>query len=495
MINKYDDFLLENLISEAYLIYSNSFKKVLSKIKTPVSKILREIEVSDLNVPQNYLDISKDSNELITFIPSRRLNTLLEDNIKVEYTTGSPLTHNISANGVIFDKLKYTPDVDYYKPSSGDVGKIISMAKSDSSNKIYFYVEFDGGKCVINKDYVKVLDSKFWTTNRQELRIGRAVKSILNASGYKDIKEKEIEDFVNKWKSSYDNMNNAFANFELINGDQIAYWYNRRNYSECRGPLGSSCMSSVPDAFFDIYVKNPKVCNLLILKDGDKIKGRALVWHLTRPEGVTFMDRVYYVYDSDLDLFRDYAVSQGWYYKKYNDSSETYVMIGGSGEVNRGDLFVQLSGKSYRSFPYVDTIKYFDSSSNTLSTNSSNGYCLENTDGSGEDSPCEVCGGSGEIECPECYGDGEVDCYKCRGDGEIECSVCDGDGLVECGECDGSGEDSDGKSCTECDGDGKIKCDSCKGDGQIECPDCSGSTKETCEECNGRGVVPCYECG
>ena len=56
--------------------------------------------------------------------------------------------------------------------------------------------------------------------------------------------------------------------------------------------------------YLDIYVMNPEVCRLLILKDEeneDKIRARALVWKLD--DDSFFMDRIYYTEQHEIDIF------------------------------------------------------------------------------------------------------------------------------------------------------------------------------------------------
>jgi hypothetical protein len=266
-------------------------------------------------------------------------------------------------------------------------------------------------------------------------------------------------------------------------------------------------MSNVPNNFFDIYMSNPDVCKLLILKDesGNKIKGRALVWKLQFPEGVTFLDRIYTHNDSDVELFREYAKSQGWYYKFRNDSSNSSEMISPSGEkVDMGPLVVKIRKGEYNKYPYVDTVKYFNSSAGTLST-SSKGYviCLEDTNGGGEE--CDYCGGSGEVECydcegsgvqrcEECDGTGNINCEECYGNRELDCPNCDGLGEIDCEYCDGLGENDDGEECSVCEGKGKVDCSYCDAEGKRECPECDGRGTVDCNECDGRGEYSCSNC-
>jgi hypothetical protein len=127
--------------------------------------------------------------------------------------------------------------------------------------------------------------------------------------------------------------------------------------------------------YFDIYVKNPEVCQLLILKSDDnkdKIKGRALVWKLT--DGTYYMDRIYTINDSDRLLFLDYARLKKIQYSY--DSNK----IGENIEVQLGNHGY------YNKYPYMDTFLAYSPSKNMLSDDdtlwpSSGYYLLQETDG------------------------------------------------------------------------------------------------------------------
>ena len=54
--------------------------------------------------------------------------------------------------------------------------------------------------------------------------------------------------------------------------------------------------------YFNIYIENPDVCQLLIFTDpNDKLLGRALLWKLE--DGSNYMDRIYTNRDSYIELF------------------------------------------------------------------------------------------------------------------------------------------------------------------------------------------------
>ncbi len=531
MISKYDDFILEQaltMINESEIVYSQKFRKLLKEIESPVAKSLVDIETKDLKVPSNYFDID-DNKDTISFIADRKAQEILGETKGkyVLYKSGPILTHNIEQNGRIFDLLGYIPKGDTgYKPEDeGERGEIIKKAISPSSGKTYLYVKFEDGECVINEQNITYDENtEVWSKNRQSVRTGRGIRALLAASG-SSFKDAEIEDFVNKYKSAYDRMNDIFRSFELVSGDDIGHFYNSKNYlhGTNRGTLGNSCMATVPVSFFQIYTKNPEVCSLLILRSDDnpdKIKGRALVWKLSDPE-IIFMDRIYTQDDSDVQLFKDYAKSKKWFSKKRNDSSpEGTVMSPEGKEIYHDELSVKINNSIvYTKFPYVDTLKNFDSDNGILSTDDIRGSkCLESTSGGyeGSNNDCDRCGGDGEIDCPECNsrgrvkcedcdGDGEFDCGDCDGEGKVECGDCDGEGKVECLKCDGEGKDKNGLKCKDCKGKGKIDCEDCEGKGKIdcdrcdskgkiECEECDGEGKHNCEECRGDGVVDCPDC-
>jgi hypothetical protein len=507
----YNEFIFESILNESILVYSDKFKKLVDRIDSPVAKALIDLESKDINVSNNYIDLH--DKEQISFILDRRAKQIEENSEKfVTYNRGSGFLKHVDANKNIFKKLEYEPVGDKtYHPSRGERGEVLNRATSEKTGNTYLRVQFPGGISVINQNNIEYDDVKklAFTQNRQPIRIGRGIRSILRTSEY-SFTDSEIEQFVNMFKSEWDRMNDIFRFFELVDGDEIKHWYNYSNYIRQSGQLGGSCMRRVNSDFFDIYSENPSKCKLLILKDTDdetKIKGRALVWFLDSPE-IVFMDRVYTVSDSDIDLFRKYAISKNWYYKYYNSSANNTMIVGKDGQLTPNSLSVILKSGGYDRYPYLDTLKYYNYQTGELTTDSegsgrSNGniYTLEDTEGSYiENMGCDMCGGAETVECSECSGDGEINCDECysrtrrRSTGEIECEECDGEGKIDCGECRGSGKDSDGEDCAECSGEGKVTCEDCDGEGNRECPECYGNTTITCNNCGGDSYISCPEC-
>jgi hypothetical protein len=157
-------------------------------------------------------------------------------------------------------------------------------------------------------------DSPVWkASGRQTLTVGKLVTKLFD-----DFTDMAIQKFGNAYQAEIAALF-IFDNFRLVKGDDIKKYYHENSYAtQGVGGLGGSCMRhTVCQAFFDIYVRNPEKCNLLVLLDNNgKLLGRALVWiGLRKPTDKTFMDRIYVIKQSDEELFKKYAIERGWLYK------------------------------------------------------------------------------------------------------------------------------------------------------------------------------------
>jgi hypothetical protein len=230
MIFKYNSFteniLLENVVNESILYFSPPFRKMmvkLSKSNIIASDILKE-EGIDIKPDITFIDIDKDDGYL---------------------------SFNTMRNGKKFIMDVY-PGVDNIdtKPSiiiNDRVYKVDQQMDSDSTGT--------------------------YNKSRGQVKLGKFVNKLF-PDKYND---KQVEEFVNLFKSTIEK---STERFEIVEGDDIAFWYNSENYKEKSGNLGNSCMSTKGSTMFKFYTLNPEVCRLLILKEDDKILGRALVWKL-----------------------------------------------------------------------------------------------------------------------------------------------------------------------------------------------------------------------
>lgn len=493
----YKEFINESLelILESDVSFSESFTNILNRINHPLANKILDLHKKDLPVANNFFDLVKDDNSKVSFIQDRKAQQILSgENKYVNFIGGNSgwLRHSVS-NSKIFDLLGYKPEGTAFRPNSVQLGEVVSEYKSPRSRKTYQYVKFDNGEGVYNIEKLQKVDPNIipmYTKGRQDMNVGRAMRALLITAKI-DFTNKELEDFVNYFKSTVDLFGGRFSKFYLVSGEKIRYWYHLDNYLELMGSLGSSCMRyDESQEYLDIYVANPEVCNLLILKEGDKIVARALIWTLN--DGKKFMDRVYYINESDLNLFREYAKKNGWYAKYINGSSaDSSVFDPGGTRTSISYMLVNVKHSEYDYYPYMDTLKYFNPGERTLSINkNSETYELEDTDGSY--TYCEYCNGSAKVECRYCDGNGELDCDDCDGSGELDCDTCAGSGEIDCDTCAGDGV-IDGEECSDCNGSGMNKCNDCLR-GKVECGTCDGSGEEECSNCDGFGEVDCSNC-
>ena len=378
-----DESLLENLVLESKLVLSNSLTDLLTKVPNRLAKVFLSLRINDIEkLAQNYIDIGKVQDE-VTFIQSKKADTIAQDLIYTVVDDGKYLTHN-ERNADIFKKLNYIPKgTEPYVPEEGVNGKVITEAPSSRyPDRMYcVFVSDEGRETVLNKAALKISDDieeKIWNKNRSPIKIGRLLRAILTASNV-EFTAKDIEEFVNSYKSTYDIVNDAFSKFELVKGKLIQKWYEEQNYeNEESGSLGGSCMKDVPGTYLEIYSEN-KNCSLLIMYsdaqeskptyvDGKltslKIKGRALVWNTL--EGDTFMDRIYTNKDSDVKVFKEYAWKQGWFCKEDQKTSATFMVTNGS--IRKSPVYIiQLDKSEFSRYPYIDSLSYLNANRKLLS--------------------------------------------------------------------------------------------------------------------------------
>ena len=420
MINNYGDFLLENLINENNLIGSDDFINRLKKISDKGNKIANSL--------------------YFLFKTEVYINDDLPQNW-IDITDAN-------------DTIAFTSD-----------------AKADK---------------MMNADDADDEETPLMLKNRNSVKIGRFIKALLANKGvqrhlpskFDEIKDKDIEEFVNLYKALKVDNNKKF---KLVKGESIAEWYDEDKYGSENGSLGGSCMKDVKGSYFNIYVRNDKVCRLLIYVNNEKeLIGRALVWKLSESpcDAKYFMDRVYVASDSDVNKFKDYAEEQGWLYKyRMNSIEEESLLFVYNGTKVFGKISVQLQDSKFTNYPFVDTLSFLDKSNSIISNvGFKNGFLMGSTCG-GIDR-CDDCDGSGVID--------DEDCNSCDGEGDVTCDQCDGEGTIVVGDKE--------KTCKRCSGAGIYKCDRCDGEGTLkgDCPECTGLVKRVQNRIKG-GWMPDYK--
>jgi len=241
--------------------------------------------------------------------------------------------------------------------------RLLELEKDSDKLFDYSYIDLDD-KCQVTFLTSQRIDrlksegkpeEEFWTSRlRQPRELRRFISQTLSS-----FNQESVEKFDKKFKALFNEAGEE-SNFEMVEGEDIIYWYNYKNYENNNGTLGGSCMAGRESSkFLNCYAFNPNQCKMLILKskNGNKIRGRALVWKLTLPEDKIFMDRVYINDMQDEMLFTNYARKQGWMYKDKQKYGETDWVYKGEKKVIKAH--VVLENTNYDLYPYVDTLRYF----------------------------------------------------------------------------------------------------------------------------------------
>jgi hypothetical protein len=430
-ILKYNEYLTEkqifDLINESVLIFSPKLMNLLKRMsRNRIAQELVKLNKSDVEgITQNYIDVT--DRETFSFTPDRRVQQMLAARPVVwKCIHGNKcLTHG-DANDAIFTRLEYNKEEPWaggagnrWSVNVGQVMKILSETTSKSSGKVYCKVEEtnrDGSDMenprisVINKEglelYAPELDG-IWTTARNPLRIGRMARAILTASGI-EFTDHELSQFVEQFTATFDFASDALRQFTIVKGDQIHYWYNSSRYVSGHGSLNNSCMSSASRDKLAIYCENSNIELVILYSDegevvdgvyqSNKIKGRAILWRncTINGEKVDFMDRIYTTYESDTELFKQFAEKEGLFFKT-NQGYAGRDISNGARTINKPDIVCDLEKSDFNMYPYMDTMYCIDVENNKAANdNDINGlsedrirYC-QHTDGTwegyGEDS-------------------------------------------------------------------------------------------------------------
>ena len=381
-ILKYEDYISEKavyeLLLESKVVYSKKFINLLNKMKAnKLATELLNLYSKDVDgVTQNYIDIT-DLKDAVSFTPDRKVQELTKDKPDTWKITNSGRYLTTSdRNDKLFEALGYDKaKYGCWNPDTGAVGLILAETVSRTSGKIYvMFKEYEGERIgVVNKEAMEPTeaeDQRIWSTSRNNIKIGRLVRAILTASKI-PFTDSEIEQFTNQYKATYDFAKDALKQFDIVQGDKIAYWYDEENYVDGGGSLNNSCMASVGSDYFDIYTQNPQVSLVILYGDGgsiesekytdDRIKGRAILWDAKLDgQPVKFMDRIYTSQDADVELFKQFAEKNGWWFKKRQSMEPNEDFTDGNSS-KKGTIEVKLDDADFSEYPYCDTICYIDS--------------------------------------------------------------------------------------------------------------------------------------
>lgn len=156
--------------------------------------------------------------------------------------------------------------------------------------------------------------------------------------------DQDIEQFVGRFKAAEKLGDFNFA----TTADDIDRIYDQ--------VCSDSCMRGREVGEFYHCVK----AQVLYLRNGDEIVGRAVVWKITEPD-ITYMDRIYGA-EGEQDWveqkFMDYAKTMGWYHKRSQDRFQNTPYVSPEGEVRWFAMKIKTPNCIEADFyPYLDTFK------------------------------------------------------------------------------------------------------------------------------------------
>lgn len=329
-VDKFDDFMVDLILEKVKqqdmpLVISKRLIKVLEKINGPIAE--RLINADDDGEQSKVTLLDYDDDNYANFI-----------------VTQSPK---------IFD---YMAKIHY-----SDREEKLENSDTVNSLKKYFSRTADN-----NIDY--------WKVNRVSTKIGRVINKLFPGEFKPSGKPGEdIESFTNSVKSM---LSKRFDDFKIVSGEDIKKYYLDENNVYSQGsPLSNSCMRySRCQDYLEFYAKNDVKLLVLMDEDSDKIKGRALLWTIDKVykspghklisesgKTMTFMDRIYYTSDYQMDTFKDYAISKGWMFKEnQNMDSHTNIWNPMENDFQGLQLITTKGFKKNDTYPYMDTMKWFN---------------------------------------------------------------------------------------------------------------------------------------
>lgn len=385
-ILRYQNFLSESvmidIILESKLIYSASFLNIIKSMDNKIANHLYSIYDKDIDsLIHNFIDVS-DRKDQVIFTNDKKAQEFISEEPGTWKVINDEryLTHSES-NKKIFDILGYKAEGSPWTPSVETLGEIIAEAVSPITGRTYvIFKELnidDPRQVVINKEaLVQNEGRRVWKHSRNPVNIGKLVRAILKASDF-TFNDKELETFVNIYKSTFDFMKDSSKRFDIVSGRDISYWYDKNNYYGEGGTLNGSCMAEAPKSYFSIYMDNPEI-KLVILYDdngkinsdgkytSDKIKGRAILWNCKlNSTKIKFLDRIYTTQDSDVELFKKFAQENGWWYKTRQTYGDEPITDGSS--FKNSTLIADLSSVDHYQYPYMDTLYNLNLTNRTAS--------------------------------------------------------------------------------------------------------------------------------
>lgn len=231
----------------------------------------------------------------------------------------------------------------------------------DFVNHISVSREDKGKISYLTKERFAAIDeSEIWTSSRRfQAKPGGFISKV-----FKNIPAKEVELFSTLFRNV---SNRLKVNLQVVKGERIRDFYYYESYASDNGSLGASCMRyDSCQKYMDVYVDNTDVVSMLVmLNDDDALIGRALLWNC---DGYKIMDRIYTTNDEKYAFyFKEWATKNNYLFKSNQNwfDTLTFEKIGDKKQELRIDI--KLPNSEYRYYPYMDTFKFYDAETGTLS--------------------------------------------------------------------------------------------------------------------------------
>lgn len=347
----FDDFLFDSLFEnkvEVSFTLTDRLYDLLRDINHPISRSITDLDSDDfLNDKLTLLDYDDDDRTKFTYtVPSKLVDLL--SNIKNS------------------DKEEIKKDL--INRSSRAIFRLIDRHKEDG------ILVKNRTSASINKVVNKLFPNKF------------------EASGKPG---EDLESFKEMIVSKRKELDDAFNRFKIVDGDELLKYYHYSKISkkseELETPLFKSCMKHDRcQDYLRFYSENSGVKMVVLFSEQEegKIDGRALLWDIDYLNGddvdLKFMDRIYYTYQSDIQLFKNYAKKHGWLNKKHqNMEHDEYIEDLKNDDKGRWELKTVSTFRRNDTYPYLDTLRYYYHDDGFLSNEEydTNHYVLQETHG------------------------------------------------------------------------------------------------------------------
>ena len=324
--------------------------------------------------------------------------------------------------------VEYVYDYTYEAPDNFEIARLYTF--DGNFNHRYFCFREGQLKHLHNLE-LKDLDFKFdrlkevvkssvWNP---EQRFHTSIHKVLNKLFPIEFTEREKNIFAEAYYKLVVITDKNYA-FSIVKGEAIREAYLDANYLQPSngGTLWNSCMRyNYCQDYLDIYVDNPAIVSMAVLRKNNMVVARALIW--TDDNGGKHIDRIY-TYDAKAEsLITASLDSLSYPYLRAFHGDQKYQL-----EISL-DYTEMIN---YRKYPYMDSLRYYNTDNSTLQ-NHNIGFQdfleFNQTDGTyysidNESHECEFCGssstnndflsevtlgrGSGSYGCDECVTYSEV---------------------------------------------------------------------------------------